>query len=50
MRAMLRSLPILFAVLTAAQFSMTAAQADKRVALVLGISAYQHGQAAEPVE
>lgn len=42
MRAMLRSLPILFAVLTAAQFSMTAAQADKRVALVLGISAYQH--------
>lgn len=42
MRAMLRSLLILFAVLTAAQFSMTAAQADKRVALVLGISAYQH--------
>ncbi|MBS4002123.1 MAG: caspase family protein [Afipia sp.] len=42
MRAMLRSLLILFAVLTAAQFSMTAAQADRRVALVLGISAYQH--------
>lgn len=42
MRAMLRSLLILFAMLTAAQFSVTAAQADKRVALVLGISAYQH--------
>lgn len=41
-RAMLRSLLILFAMLTAAQFSATAAQADKRVALVLGISAYQH--------
>lgn len=41
-RAMLRSLLILFAMLTAVQFSATAAQADKRVALVLGISAYQH--------
>ena len=41
-RAMLRSLLILFAMLTAAQSFVTAAQADKRVALVLGISAYQH--------
>lgn len=42
MRALLRSLLILFALLTAAQFSTRAALADKRVALVLGISAYQH--------
>ncbi len=42
MRTMLRSLLILFAMLSAAQLSATAAQADKRVALVLGISAYQH--------
>ncbi len=42
MRAMLRSLLMLFAVLSAAQLSTTAAQAGKRVALVLGISAYQH--------
>ncbi|EGP09565.1 hypothetical protein CSIRO_0723 [Bradyrhizobiaceae bacterium SG-6C] len=42
MRALLRSLLILFALLTAAQFSANAALADKRVALVLGISAYQH--------
>jgi uncharacterized caspase-like protein len=41
-RALLRSLLILFALLTAAQFSANAALADKRVALVLGISAYQH--------
>ena len=39
---MLRSLLMLFAVLSAAQLSTTAAQAGKRVALVLGISAYQH--------
>lgn len=42
MRILLRPLLILFAMLTAAQFAVTAAQADKRVALVLGISAYQH--------
>lgn len=42
MRAILRSLLMLFAVLSAAQLSTTAAQAGKRVALVLGISAYQH--------
>lgn len=42
MRTLLRSLLILFVMLSAAQFSATAAQADKRVALVLGISAYQH--------
>lgn len=42
MRAVLRSLLILFALLTATQFVVTAARADKRVALVLGISAYQH--------
>lgn len=38
----LRSLLILFVMLTTAQLAVTAAQADKRVALVLGISAYQH--------
>lgn len=42
MHALLRSLLILFAMLTATQFAATAAQADRRVALVLGISAYQH--------
>jgi len=41
-RTHLRSLLILFALLAAAQFSVSAALADKRVALVLGISAYQH--------
>jgi hypothetical protein len=38
----MRSLLILFAMLSAAQFAASAAHADKRVALVLGISAYQH--------
>lgn len=42
MRTLLRSLLILFAILAAAQFSATPARADKRVALVLGISDYQH--------
>lgn len=42
LRTVLRSLPILFAMLSAAQFAASAALADKRVALVLGISAYQH--------
>ncbi|HEX7883880.1 MAG TPA: caspase family protein [Afipia sp.] len=42
MRAVLRSLLILFTLLTATQFAATHARADKRVALVLGISAYQH--------
>ena len=42
LRAVLRSLLILFAMLSAAQFAASAALADKRVALVLGISAYQH--------
>lgn len=42
MRTYLRSLLILFALLTATQFSASTALADKRVALVLGISAYQH--------
>lgn len=42
LRAVLRSLLILFALPSAAQFAATAALADKRVALVLGISAYQH--------
>jgi hypothetical protein len=41
-RALLRSLLILSALLAATQFAATAARADKRVALVLGISAYQH--------
>jgi uncharacterized caspase-like protein len=40
--ALLRSLLIFFAMLTTTQFAATAARADKRVALVLGISAYQH--------
>lgn len=42
MRAVLRSLLIMFALLSSTQFAATAARADKRVALVLGISAYQH--------
>jgi uncharacterized caspase-like protein len=40
--AELRSLLILFAMLSAVQFAASTARADKRVALVLGISAYQH--------
>lgn len=42
LRAVLRSLLILFAMLSVAPFAATSALADKRVALVLGISAYQH--------
>lgn len=42
LRAVLRSFLILFAMLSVAQLGATAARADKRVALVLGISAYQH--------
>lgn len=38
----LRSFLVLCAMLAAAQYSATAANADKRVALVLGISAYEH--------
>ena len=42
LRAVLRSLLILFAMLSVAQFAASSAFAGKRVALVLGISAYQH--------
>ncbi len=42
LRAVPRSLLILFAMLSVAPFAATSAFADKRVALVLGISAYQH--------
>lgn len=42
LRAVLRSLLILFVMLSVAQFAASSAFAGKRVALVLGISAYQH--------